>query len=323
MQCTECHYQNPQSSPYCKRCKAPLRSHSTASTERITAIVYAGFRVRLLAALLDILVIASGLILISLIFAALIAYSGRDQVLHNEWAIAFFYGAIIMLSASYYILMESGADAGTLGKHWLNIKVLNTNGERLTTKRATARFVLHFLSHLPLQLGFLIQPFTPRKQALHDLLSHTLVVYSNDSRKISIYASLLVIFFAISMPAIALFATAGIPLFQQQVQKVQFNNGLEAGKAATRAVAQFYIDNGRLPADIYETGKKFTTSPHVAGISINQGNGQITVSFSEVVRKGIKNKSLFFTPAQAADHSIIWKCNSSDIEPRLLPDNCK
>jgi uncharacterized RDD family membrane protein YckC len=323
MQCAECHYQNPPSSPYCKRCKAPLRRPSTASTHNVTAIVYAGFKVRLLASFLDILVIASGLILIALIFASIIAYSGRDQILNNEWAIAFFYAAIIALSASYYILMESGADGATLGKSWLNIKVLNTHGERLTTRRATARFVLRFLSHLPLQLGFLIQPFTPRKQALHDLLSHTLVVYSSDSKKVSIYASLLVIFFALSIPAIALFSTAGIPLYQQHVQQVQLNNGLEAGKAASLAVAQFYIDLGRLPADIYETGKKFTTSPHVAGIGINQTNGQITVRFSEVVRKGIKNKSLLFTPAQAADRSIIWKCSSTDIEARLLPEGCK
>lgn len=323
MQCAECHYQNPPSSPYCKRCKTPLRSLSTAPTQKVSSIVYAGFKVRLLASLLDILVIASGLILIVLIFAAIIAYSGRDQVLSNEWAIAIFYAATIIFSASYYILMESSTDSGTLGKRWLNIKVLNTRGERLSAKRATARFALRFLSHLPLQLGFLIQPFTPRKQALHDLLSHTLVVYSSDSKKVSIYASLLVIFFAFSTPAIALFATAGIPLYQQHIQKVQLKNGLEAGKAASIAVAQFYIDMGRLPADIYETGKKFTTLPHVAGININQTNGQLTVQFSEAVRKGIKNKKLLFTPAQAADKSIVWKCSSTDIEARLLPEDCK
>ena len=300
-----------------------MRSLSTTSTQKISTIVYAGFKIRLLAALLDILVIASGLILSVIIFAAIIAYSGRDQVLRNEWAIAFFYAAIFILSASYYIVMESGAGGATLGKRWLNIKVLNTHGEKLSTKGASARFILHLLSLLPLLLGFLIQPFTPRKQALHDLLSHTLVVYSNDSKKVSIYASLLVIFFALGTPAIALFATAGIPLYQQHIQKVQLHKGLAVGKAASLAVAQFYINMGRLPADIFETGKTFTTSPHVAGIDINQTNGQITVRFSEAVRKGIKNKSLRFTPAQAADQSIIWTCSSTDIEVRLLPEGCK
>ena len=324
MYCTQCGYNNPASARFCKNCEVDLQAGALDADHSgmPEVLIYAGFWVRFAAAFLDLLAIAAVVILLVFSIAALIALTGRDDILHNRLAVSIFYWAIICMSAAYYILMESGEHGATLGKRWMNIKVLDANGSRLSIARACGRFVARLFSYLLLLAGFLIQPFTQRKQALHDLLAGTVVVRANDSNKVSIMASLLVLFFALMVPVLAIFLTAGLPLFQQYILKVQLENGVQTGQEAALAVANFYRHNGRVPATLVDAGN-ISLSPHIAGIAINQQNGELTLTFSESVRKAIRNKNLLFTPTLETDHSISWQCHSNDIEARLLPDTCK
>ncbi len=75
---------------------------------------------------------------------------------------------------------ESSAWQATLGKRLLGIAVTDENGDRISFLRATCRHFSKALSALPLLIGFLITPFTARKQALHDLVSRSLVVDARD-----------------------------------------------------------------------------------------------------------------------------------------------
>lgn len=325
MYCPQCSYNNPINAKVCKNCELDLQAEANDSdhTAAPEELVYAGFWVRFFAAFLDLLVLGAGVILMLFSIAALIAYSGRDSILHNPQAASLFYGLIIFMALAYYILMESGIHSATLGKRWMNIKVLDSHGNRLTVWRAAGRLLARIFSYLSLMLGFLIQPFTRRKQALHDLLAGTVVVRANASNKISVMASLLVLFYALMVPVLAIFATAGLPAYRQIILKAQLDNGMHAGREATLAVARFYRNNGRVPSAIGEAGANIGSSPHVAGIDINQKNGEVTLTFSDTVRKAISNKHLIFTPALQADASIIWKCSSNDIETQVLPVTCK
>jgi len=325
MYCTQCGYNNPVSVKFCKNCEVDLQPSTINSdlAKNPEVLIYAGFRVRFIALFLDALVLVSCLILIIFSIAGFIALSGRDSILHKLLAAPIFYGVIAGLSAAYFALMESGPQGGTFGKRWMNIKVMDSNGNRLTATRAWGRLFARLVSHLSLYIGYLIQPFTPRKQALHDLLARTVVVRANDSKKISVMASLLVLFFALMVPVLALFSTAGLPFFQQYILKVQLDKGIQTGLQTTTAVARFYAANGRVPTALSEGGGYNSHSPHVAAIDINQQNGELTLTFSETVRKVIRNKHLLFTPAQGADLSISWKCHSADIEAQYLPANCK
>lgn len=286
-------------------------------------LIYAGWWVRFLAALLDLLVLGACMILLVIGIAGMIAYSGRDSMLTNPTAVSAFYWAVVCISLAYYILMESAAHGATFGKRWMNIKVMRVNGNRLTTMRALLRLIARVFSHLLLMGGFLMQPFTQRKQALHDLLAGTVVVRANENRKISIMASLLVLFFALMIPVLAMLATVGQPFFQQYIMKAQLDNGMQIGTAATLAVSRYYRHNGSIPATIGDAGGDIGESPHVAEVALDPQNGAILLTFSDTVRKGISNKHLNFTPTLEADHSISWKCRSADIETRYLPVTCK
>jgi uncharacterized RDD family membrane protein YckC len=286
-------------------------------------LVYAGFWLRFLAGLLDLLLLVCFIILLGSLVAALIAVTGGDSIVHNDMAAQLFYGLIVFLFFTYRILMEASAQGGTLGKQWMNLRVTDSQGNRLTIARAAWRLLVRPLSYLTLGIGFLLQPFTSRKQALHDLLAGTVVVQTSDSNKISIKAIGVVLFVALMLPLLAIFATAGLPVFQQYIQDVQLEKGIKIGQQASTAVSRFYRSNGHVPAAIGDAGGYISASRHVAGIDINPQNGELTVTFSTAVRKPIRDKHLIFTPALAADHTISWKCHSNDIEAQVLPDLCK
>jgi len=77
----------------------------------------------------------------------------------------------------YFALQESSATQATLGKRALGIKVTDGNGMRISFGRATGRFFGKILSGLIFGIGFILAGFTARKQALHDMLASTLVVF--------------------------------------------------------------------------------------------------------------------------------------------------
>jgi uncharacterized RDD family membrane protein YckC len=77
--------------------------------------------------------------------------------------------------------MESSSWQAMLGKRALGIIVTDENGNRLTFGRATGRYWAKFLSYFILMIGFLMAAFTPKKQALHDMVANTLVVVGKRS----------------------------------------------------------------------------------------------------------------------------------------------
>ena len=325
MYCSQCGYDNPVSVKFCNHCE--LESGTSPvhpeHDDNLSVLIYSGFWVRFLAAFLDFLVLVAIAILLILVIAGLVAYTGRDDILHDRLTVSLFYGGIICMAAAYHILMVSGSQSATFGKRWMNIKVLDSNGNGLSAPRASWRLMARLLSHLLIQIGFLIQPFTPRKQALHDLLADTVVVRTNESSTISIKATLLVLFFALIMPVLAFISIAGLPILQQHILKVQLDHGVQTGKDATLAVAQFYRKNGRVPVAMSEIDGNFSTSPHVRGIEINQQNGETTIILSELARKAIRSRHLIFTPTIETSLAITWKCYSNDIDISFLPETCK
>ena len=75
----------------------------------------------------------------------------------------------------YSALLESSVRQATVGKRALGITVTDRCGGRPGFGRATIRFFCKLISTLILFIGYIIAPFTERKQALHDLISGCIV----------------------------------------------------------------------------------------------------------------------------------------------------
>lgn len=85
-------------------------------------------------------------------------------------------GVFLLAFWLYFARLESSQRQATWGKRLLGIKVCDLQCQRISMARASGRFFGKLLSVLLYGIGFLIAPFTRRKQALHDLMAGTLVV---------------------------------------------------------------------------------------------------------------------------------------------------
>jgi len=77
----------------------------------------------------------------------------------------------------YAPVLESSEVRATLGKYWMGIQVCDLQGERISFRAACIRYFTKLVSAVFIFLGHAVALFTPKKQAVHDLLADTLVVY--------------------------------------------------------------------------------------------------------------------------------------------------
>src|SRR5690606_39717364 len=73
-------------------------------------------------------------------------------------------------------IFHASRGGATPGKMLIGIKVVRTDGSRISVLRGVGRYFGALLSGLVLCIGYLMAAFTGRKQALHDMLCDTLVV---------------------------------------------------------------------------------------------------------------------------------------------------
>lgn len=93
-----------------------------------------------------------------------------------------FLGAVLRFSILPILIMwlitaafESSSIQGTPGKALLGIRITDLNGNRISFLRASARFYTKYIFS---GILYIVAAFTEKKQAIHDILSGTLVVQS-------------------------------------------------------------------------------------------------------------------------------------------------
>jgi uncharacterized RDD family membrane protein YckC len=82
----------------------------------------------------------------------------------------------IVVQGVYFILMESSARQATVGKMAMGIQVTDLNGNRITPMAAFLRYIGRIVSAIIIFIGYIMAVFTPKKQALHDMIANTLVL---------------------------------------------------------------------------------------------------------------------------------------------------
>ncbi len=96
-------------------------------------------------------------------------------------------GGGIILGFLYRPFFDSSALKGTPGKALMNIEIRSEAGNTLTFKQAVIRFFSSYLSGLILCIGYLMQPFTAKRQALHDMIAETVVLKRETTEDINYF----------------------------------------------------------------------------------------------------------------------------------------
>ncbi len=134
-------------------------------------IRYAGFWRRVLAYLVDATVLAG---VGGILFGAVYAFA--PDSLDSLSSLTNFLLVTAVIGWAYSALLESSPAQGTLGKLAIGLYVSDIHGDPITFLRASIRYLLKVFSSLFCFLGWVMPAFTPKKQALHDLLAGTLVL---------------------------------------------------------------------------------------------------------------------------------------------------
>ena len=136
-----------------------------------TQVAYGGFWIRLVAYIID-------AILISLVFGVVtsifgIRYVDMDDLSHIDPTTNLLSLAVAWL---YFALMESSERGATVGKMAMGLRVVTGDGKRLSFMNATGRYFAKILSAIIFCIGFIMIAFTDRKRGLHDMIANTLVI---------------------------------------------------------------------------------------------------------------------------------------------------
>ena len=203
--CNKCGAQNVASAQFCSRCGAPTSPTPVAPTPSasfpgfgspnqsapysptvpsyaavapVAGVAYGGFWIRVVAAIIDFIILRIVVSPIKLIFGGL-GLAGMMSGIHPVGLAVLGGGltviALIFSSWLYEAFMESSSYQATLGKMIFGMKVTDLYGNRISFGRATGRHFAKWLSGMILGIGYIMVAFTERKQGLHDLLAGTLV----------------------------------------------------------------------------------------------------------------------------------------------------
>lgn len=154
---------------------------------------YAGFWMRVAAAIIDWLILraVSWIVLLPVLaavgFSASSAFPFSGLSNPDELDVAALVASITamfgvawivqtIVDLLYHSLLESSKFQGSFGKVALGIIVTDTNGNKLDFTKALIRNVCKFISSAIIGIGYIMAGLTEKKQALHDIIAGTLVV---------------------------------------------------------------------------------------------------------------------------------------------------
>jgi len=100
--------------------------------------------------------------------------SSDAEAVSNRFIIAFG----LTISVMYFIgCWASGGQ--TLGDYAASIRVVSSDGSRISWGKATMRFIGYIVSAIPMSIGFLWIAFDSHRQGWHDKIAHTYVIPSD------------------------------------------------------------------------------------------------------------------------------------------------
>lgn len=152
---------------------------------------YAGFGLRLVAVIIDFIIIgvAQSFIIVPLLAAVGLGFasSAENMDFSDPEQSAGIIAGIMALAGGYWLLatciqilyftfMESSKNQATVGKMAMGIIVTDLNGGKLDFSKALVRNLCKIISNLTLLIGYIMAGFTEKRQALHDMIASTLVV---------------------------------------------------------------------------------------------------------------------------------------------------
>lgn len=179
--CARCGFNSAGDAQFCQRCGAVLSAPQPPSVMPVAGPHYGGFWIRVVAALVDFVLPLVALLPMRMLLGSMLTILSlhADMPMHELFVLrrAVRIGAGTLLIFAYRTVMESSSFQATLGKLAVGLKITDERGHRISFGRAAGRYFAKWVSVATLGLGFAMAGFDEQKQALHDRIAGTLVMY--------------------------------------------------------------------------------------------------------------------------------------------------
>lgn len=270
------------------------------------AAIHAGFWRRTAAYLIDTLIL-----LIPSLILNLIPFLGILTYMVGRWL--------------YFALMESSLSQATLGKRAMGLSVTNGNGQRISFGQASGRYFGGAVSTITLNIGYFLAGWTVRKQALHDLMADTFVVFDSVKPGAALptvrppmpWYGWLVNIVLLSVAPIGILAAIALPAYQDYVTRakvIAFEGEVSPWKievAEARAVDQ------ACPSARKAGVNRWVESVQLAG-EAPDCTITLTVSSAAEVPGAISGQTIEWTYSEGG----AWTCTST-MASKYLPESCR
>ena len=288
-------------------------------------------------------------LLICLPFAAIVADAISSIGINSPPSQIYF-----VILACYFIGLTSHNFNATLGMRISGLRVIRTDGENQhiwqavfhTASKFATLYAVITIANASVKkedlvialIGcvlLLIPVFHPRKQALHNLLLNTLVLYGHSESKYdgvhfvdkeanpwgwtSIVRSsgeLLFLLLFLGTLHVGVSAIHDRDLFSRTVYTLNKTHDLKI------QIEEFYLQNAHFP----ENDAEFSQIPQISfpdgGGAHLKKEGVIQIWFE--VLPEFKNGTILLTPNKPTDeHAMQWTCTSNNIKKHWLPSTCR
>ncbi|HEX3046965.1 MAG TPA: RDD family protein [Bacillota bacterium] len=191
-------FSDPKDWPDLKDSKASMNSQKSSDNQVFKSggspgkfsgdqyLQYAGFWIRGVALLLDLVILTIFDAITTVLFAIIVMLVSHTSIIGDTWSRilipsqSFLTGFSIIIGFAlywiYFTTLESSGRQATFGKRWLGIMVTSEKGKTISLGVAGKRALFRILSGVILFIGFIMAGFSPKKQTLHDLLTKTIVI---------------------------------------------------------------------------------------------------------------------------------------------------
>ncbi len=131
---------------------------------------YGGFWIRLVAYIIDAILLSVAFSVVAAIVGVSIWNPNLEDYDPTLNVVSFVIGWL------YFTVLESSERGATVGKMAMGLRVVTSDGQRLSFLNATGRYFAKIISAIILFIGFIMIGFTDKKRGLHDMIAGTLVI---------------------------------------------------------------------------------------------------------------------------------------------------
>lgn len=241
---------------------------------------------------------------------------------------------------------ESSRWQATPGKLALGLAVTDEVGRRIGLGRATGRCLGMFLSGMILCVGYLMAGWTPRRQALHDLIAGCCVVRRSGLARweriaatsapapaatfaspaaMPAWAIALVVLACVvlALPGVVVLGALALPAYRGYTVRTEVAQGLDASLRARALIAEYIGERGRLPVDNGVLGlpePEAIRARYVSSVRVVEG--KVVVTYGNGANPWLRGHHVVMSPIGNAA-MLRWQCSSPDIRPDYLPQDCR